>query len=434
MSGARCKRLALVLLALAAHAQEGNATSSIIPRAARFAYAAKRGLCWQFKDVALGAKPAQPFKNVSWWYNWGPAPFAEEKAMAQYAAKEGIEFVPMQWSKWSIADLDRYMASRPLGSRVLLGFNEPNHGWDQGHLTAKEAAAFWKSHMQPVADRQLYGLRLGSPAAAPCGSSDCIEKDPFKWWDDFFKACKGCRVDFMATHYYACSTSGLKSYLEKVRSKYKRPVWLTEFACPSNAGTASKRAQINQDYFAAAARWMDGKDWIERYAWFAISVKDFKWLDGASMWDWTKAKMLPLGKLYNGQRYSSKAPLPGVHPAALAPWVATGKNTPRPSAAVPGRSVTGWWQLPSPASARIEPTPGLPDWSDACGACAAVTSVEALPLGLQDRCRLECGFWSRREAAAVRRSLRELAHRAAEEAAGGAAGGTAAPPRRLLGA
>ena len=95
------------------------------------------------------------------------------------------------------------MASRPLGSRVLLGFNEvrlnrvyccrctgreqaganpaccsqhlalllpapgngdltaccamvmqPNHGWDQAHLTAKEAAAFWKSHMQPVADRQ----------------------------------------------------------------------------------------------------------------------------------------------------------------------------------------------------------------------------------------------------------------------------------------
>lgn len=102
-----------------------------------------------------------------------------------------------------------------------------------------------------------YGLRLGSPAAAPCGSGDCIEKDPFKWvsrqravpaerpmygnrslpigrtvaaatppdlaaghlvhaaahslpnaccplpgaklpqWDAFFKACKGCRVDFM---------------------------------------------------------------------------------------------------------------------------------------------------------------------------------------------------------------------------------------------
>lgn len=33
-------------------------------------------------------------------------------------------------------------------------FLQPNHGWDQAHLTAKEAAAFWKSHMQPVADRQ----------------------------------------------------------------------------------------------------------------------------------------------------------------------------------------------------------------------------------------------------------------------------------------
>ncbi|KAI7835351.1 hypothetical protein COHA_010746 [Chlorella ohadii] len=404
--------------------------SSIIPRAARFAYAAKRGLCWQFKDTSLGAKPALPFKNVSWWYNWGAAPFAEEKAMAQHAAKEGIEYVPMQWSKWNIADLDKTMASRPLGSRVLLGFNEPNHGWDQAHLTAKEAATFWKSHMQPVADR--YGLRLGSPAAAPCGSSECIEKDPFKWWDDFFKACKGCRVDFMATHYYACSTKGLQSYLEKIRSKYKRPVWLTEFACPSNAGTARKRATANEDYFAAAARWMDGKDWIERYAWFAISVQSFKWLDGASMWDSTKAKVLPLGKLYNDRRYNSKVPLPGVHPAALAPWTATGKRTPRPSAALPGRSVTGWWQLPSPAASAAVPTPGVPDWAAACGACAAAPSVEALPAPLRDRCRLECGFWSGREAAAVRRSVRELAHQAAADAEGLGGRAAAGTARRLL--
>lgn len=41
-------------------------------------------------------------------------------------------------------------------------------------------------------------------------------------------------------------------------------MWLTEFACPSNAGTASKRAQANEDYFAAVAKWMDSKDWIER--------------------------------------------------------------------------------------------------------------------------------------------------------------------------
>lgn len=169
----------------------------------------------------MGLKPALPFKNVSWWYNWGAAPFAEETAVAAYAAREGIEFVPMQWSKcvpaplaplplllalplppplllplldaaaaagrccrvppgwlcappcsarplgscmpchavsappsplcpanasahmpatttcstslsrqcqcarrWGVEDLDKYMAARPRGSRVLLGFNE----------------------------------------------------------------------------------------------------------------------------------------------------------------------------------------------------------------------------------------------------------------------------------------------------------------------
>lgn len=144
-------------------------------------------------------------------------------------------------------------------------------------------------------------------------------------------------------------------------------------------------------------------------------------------------QMLPLGKLYNDRRYSAKNPLPGVHPAALAPWTAATKNTPRPSATQPGTSATSWWQLPSPASAAIVPTPGLPDWGAACGACAAAPSVEALPAALRERCRLECGFWSGREAAAVRRSVRELAHRAAAEARN-AAGGAAVRGRRRLGA
>lgn len=100
---------------------------------------------------------------------------------------------------------------------------------------------------------------------------------------------------------------------------------------------------------------------------------------------------------------------------------------PRPSAAQPAKSVTGWWQLPSPASAQVVPTPGLPDWADACGACAAAPSIEALAAPLREHCRLECGFWSGPAATAVRRSVRELAHRAAAEAAGGVG-------RRLLGA
>ena len=38
-------------------------------------------------------------------------------------------------------------------------------------------------------------------------------------WDAFFNACRGCRVDFMATHYYSCSAATLFSYMEKIRNK-----------------------------------------------------------------------------------------------------------------------------------------------------------------------------------------------------------------------
>lgn len=49
-----------------------------------------------------------------------------------------------------------------------------------------------------------YGLRLGSPSAAPCGV-DCVTPNPFDWWDQFFAACSGCQVDFLAVHIYSCN-------------------------------------------------------------------------------------------------------------------------------------------------------------------------------------------------------------------------------------
>ena len=141
-------------------------------------------------------------------------------------------------------------------------------------------------------------------------------------------------------------------------------------------------------------------------------------------------QLLALGKLYNDKSYSSKKPLPGVHPAALAVWNDTARNAPKPAAGgAGGTGATQWWRLPGPAFGPSPPTPGVPDWAAACGACAAARSVDALPTAQQARCRLECGFWSGREMAAVRRSVRELAHGAAARAQAAAA---AASGRRLL--
>ncbi len=38
-------------------------------------------------------------------------------------------------------------------------------------------------YLEAVADK--LGLRLGAPAASPCGA-DCVQPDPFRWWDEFF--------------------------------------------------------------------------------------------------------------------------------------------------------------------------------------------------------------------------------------------------------
>ena len=62
------------------------------------------------------------------------------------------------------------------------------------------------------------GLRIGSPSAAYCGAA-CTGgyNSAIAWFDAFFAACRavagGCRVDFMATHWYSCKLEGLKQYL-----------------------------------------------------------------------------------------------------------------------------------------------------------------------------------------------------------------------------
>ena len=79
--------------------------------------------------------------------------------------------------------------------------------------------------MQDVAAE--LGLRTGSPSAAYCGK-DCTGgyNSALAWFDAFFKACQGvaggCRVDFMATHWYSCKLDGLKQYLQELHDRYCR--------------------------------------------------------------------------------------------------------------------------------------------------------------------------------------------------------------------
>jgi hypothetical protein len=195
-------------------------------------------------------------KGISWWYNWSPSP---DKTAGAWAMT-GVEFVPMVWGqKGGPPDPATIEKQIPAGSRYILGFNEPNRG-DQSNITAAQAAALWPRIEQIAKDKNLL---IGSPSPQYC-AGDCNDTDPFHWLDAFFAACPNCKVDFMATHWYACTGDALKSHLSKFK-KYGRPIWVTEFSC-MDAGDHSAAGEAA--YMKTAIDILEKDPTVFRYSWF----------------------------------------------------------------------------------------------------------------------------------------------------------------------
>eukprot|EP00475_Leptophrys_vorax_P038105 TRINITY_DN665_c0_g4_i1.p1 TRINITY_DN665_c0_g4~~TRINITY_DN665_c0_g4_i1.p1 ORF type:complete len:271 (-),score=62.82 TRINITY_DN665_c0_g4_i1:332-1144(-) len=225
--------------------------------------------------------------HLSWYYNWGTR---AANTTSECAQALGHEFVPMQWSKWSINQLEQNI---PAHSTALLGFNEPNH-LEQANLTPKEAASLWPT-VEAAASK--FNLRLGSPAAANCGGTSCITHSPTDWWDQWLGNCTAgkspCKFDFLAVHYYSCNVDAFKSFLDECWTKYNRPIWVTEFCCPLPNGPLSAQ----ESFMKRSLTMLEAHPHVERYAWFSTRT---------SGWLGTEASLLnadgtptEIGKLYD---------------------------------------------------------------------------------------------------------------------------------------
>jgi hypothetical protein len=236
-------------------AGQGGGPDGAGPSGDAGAVACKRGVAYNHES-ALDL-PALS-RGIGWWYNWGSLPNADAEAAFRAG---GIEYVPMIWTGPPHATIDvaNLIAKIPGESRFLLGFNEPNFG-SQANLTPAQAAADWPQ-LEQIADAR--GLALVSPAVNYCGGN-CNETDPFKWLDAFFAACTGCRVDYVAFHWYACTKSALATMLGRFEA-YGRPVWLTEFACLDQADTSES---VQQAYMKEAVPLLEADPRVFRYAWF----------------------------------------------------------------------------------------------------------------------------------------------------------------------
>jgi hypothetical protein len=201
------------------------------------------------RGVAANVAPGPAFSAGSaWWYNWS------------MTGGGSVEFVPMMWGKDSVnADL-------PASSGFLLTFNEPNfHA--QANLTPQAAADLWPA---VEAKAKAAGVPIVSPAMNFCGpASDCNGTSPYQYLKDFFAACTGCQVDYVAVHWYNCDLPSLTDYLEPGGSlegfeQFGKPIWLTEFSCDGNASAADQEA-----YMRAAVPYLEANAHVFRYSWFS---------------------------------------------------------------------------------------------------------------------------------------------------------------------
>jgi hypothetical protein len=200
----------------------------------------------------------------------------------------GIEFVPMVWNgDFDTSDMANVV---PPNANYLLGFNEPNF-FEQADMSASEAAQRWPA-VEAVA--AAHGLELVSPAVNFCGndadgSGPCHDTNPVDYLTDFFNACSGCRVDYIAIHWYNCDGDSLEWYLDQFRA-FGRPLWLTEFACAYEGDTS---AAGQEAYMRQAIPILDQDPDVFRYSWFSGDpLPDARLIDGAG-------NLTSLGQVYS---------------------------------------------------------------------------------------------------------------------------------------
>ena len=163
--------------------------------------------------------------------------------------------VPMVWGYRSGKNLTGRI---PDDSEYVLGFNEPNHS-PQSNLTPQQAVEGWREIERVAGHRKLI-----SPAAAPCGAGPpkCLN-NTIEWFDEFFRLCTGCRVDFLATHKYSGNPQGTMNFLESLYNRYGLRIWLTEFSRPR---TGNEDVILN--YMQRVLPLLEEAHYVYKYSWF----------------------------------------------------------------------------------------------------------------------------------------------------------------------
>lgn len=186
--------------------------------------------------------------NIKWYYNWGVYP---EKGMPK-----GIEYVPMLGNLRALNktnDVIKY-------PNILL-FNEPDPISTKSKvdiISPSQAA----SHYNSVSDK-LKNINIISPAP----------RNPWNnWLNSFLAQTKATQdIDTIAMHWYgAPNIEKFKKDVKFIHSKYKKNIWITEFATsiPCDDTSPSNQKKV-YNFLKEAIEFINTQSYIVRYSWYS---------------------------------------------------------------------------------------------------------------------------------------------------------------------
>ena len=283
------------------------------PRALAAPRAGKGAGAWVFK----GVDKALARSGASWYYTWATG-------HQGIASPAGVHFVPMIWGAGSVTTAALHQVRRE--GPDLLGFNEPDLA-SQSNMTVSQALRLWPRLMAT-------GLRLGSPAVATGAAT------PGGWLDRFMRGARArhLRVNFITVHWYGAdfatgpAVAQLRGYLRAIHTRYRLPLWLTEFALIRfGSATTFPSARRQAAFLTAATRMLGRLSFVHRYAWFALP---------ATPGDGTAGLFRPGAIATRAGRAFEAAGGTAASAPAQAPRLSRGRAAARPGtgAARPGRT------------------------------------------------------------------------------------------------
>ena len=204
--------------------------------------------------------------GISWYYNWGRGKYTDAKY-------KNLDYVPMVWGDKDAGVIrNKLQAAVNSGSKNILGYNEPDMGYDVGGCNMKdvsEVISLWNQHFTPFKEQ----IRLGSPAYATWGSGSQMVQ-----FMSGVKNEKDDNVAFVCLHCYPWNFPGgksmsdwmIKDVIKDAHDRYGKPIWLTEYSTTGDntSITPENTASFIENFFQA----VDELDYVERHAWFSFDA------------------------------------------------------------------------------------------------------------------------------------------------------------------